>query len=232
MNINKLPYFPDPNAANEDGLLAIGGDLSPERLYAAYLNGIFPWYGPGDPILWFSPDPRMLLFSENLKVSRSMRRFLRKEPFAYSCDKAFPEVIRACSEVTRPGQDGTWIGADMIDAYIELNKLGLAHSIEVWSAENKLVGGLYGVSIGKAFFGESMFSKVSNASKAALIMLSQTLEQKDYHFIDCQVYTPHLESMGAKLYSRDFFIKQLKEAVSKQGLKKEEWKNLFSESNK
>ena len=231
MKESSLPYFPDPNKANEDGLLAVGGDLSPERLYAAYLKGIFPWYGPDDPILWFSPDPRMLLYPENLKVSKSMRRFLKKEPFLYSCNKVFPDVIKACSEVPRPGQDGTWIGEDMIEAYIQLHELGIAHSVEVWSKENELVGGLYGVSIGTAFFGESMFSKVSNASKAALIMLTRELEQKHFDFVDCQVYTNHLESLGAKLYSREFFLKQLKQSVSQKGLSKEEWKNLFSKIN-
>lgn len=232
MKRSDLPYFPSPENANEDGLLAIGGDLSVERLYSAYLNGIFPWYGPGEPILWFSPDPRMLLFPENLKISRSMKRFFNKAEYLYTCDQDFEGVIRNCSEIYREGQDGTWIGDDMIEAYINLHKIGVAHSIEVWSNENELVGGLYGVSIGTAFFGESMFSKVSNVSKAALILLTLSLEQKGFDFIDCQVYTKHLESMGAKLYPRYFFLSQLERAVDKNGLIKEDWKNLSLKSNK
>lgn len=228
MNAQNLAYFPNPEQANEDGLLAIGGDLSVERLYSAYYQGIFPWYDSENPILWFSPNPRMLLFPENIKISKSMRQILRKKVFHFSCDKAFEQVIRNCSEITRKEQDGTWIHAEMIDAYLALFEVGLAHSVEVWDAENNLVGGLYGVSIGRAFFGESMFSKVSNASKAALLVLNEKLTGYNFDFIDCQMHTNHLESMGAREYPRAFFLKKLEETREKTGLNKVQWQNLFA----
>lgn len=228
INPSDLPKFPDPNKADKDGLLAIGGDLSIERLYSAYLNGVFPWFGPGDPILWFSPDPRMLLFPENLHVSKSMKRVFNQNKFTFTCDQSFESVIDACSKVPREGQDGTWITTDMIQAYIALHKAGHAHSVEVWNKEDELVGGIYGVAIGKAFFGESMFSKVSNASKAALIKLLQSLELLGFDFLDCQVYTPHLESMGARLYPRSIFLEQLNLATAKKGIDKRDWVNLFA----
>ncbi|MEX2589287.1 MAG: leucyl/phenylalanyl-tRNA--protein transferase [Chitinophagales bacterium] len=226
----KLPKFPHPDNANEYGLLAIGGDLSMERLLAAYSQGIFPWYSPGEPILWHSPDPRMLLFPENLNVSKSMRRVFNQNKFTFTSDKAFEAVIKACSEIPRSGQEGTWITQEMMEAYISLHKAGFAHSVEVWSAENKLVGGIYGVSIGKAFFGESMFSKVSNASKAALIKLTQALQVQGFDFVDCQVYTEHLESMGAQLYPRTFFLEKLSDSIKKPGLNVEKWADLFAEN--
>ncbi|MEX0811451.1 MAG: leucyl/phenylalanyl-tRNA--protein transferase [Chitinophagales bacterium] len=226
----KLPQFPHPDNANEYGLLAIGGDLSMERLLAAYSQGIFPWYSPGEPILWHSPDPRMLLFPENLNVSKSMRRVFNQNKFTFTSDKAFEAVIKACSEIPRSGQEGTWITQEMMEAYISLHKAGFAHSVEVWSAENKLVGGIYGVSIGKAFFGESMFSKVSNASKAALIKLTQALQVQGFDFVDCQVYTEHLESMGAQLYPRTFFLEKLSDSIKKPGLNVEKWADLFAEN--
>lgn len=222
-----LNDFPHPENANEQGLLAIGGDLGIERLLSAYSNGIFPWFGPGDPIMWFSPDPRMILYNKNLNISKSMKRLLDKKVFSYTSDKAFEQVIKICSSAPRPGQQGTWITPDMIEAYINLHREGYAHSVEVWSSEGNLVGGIYGVSIGMAFFGESMFSKVSNASKAALIMLSQALNTLGFDFIDCQVYTSHLESMGAKLYPRSLFLKELKTSIAKPGLNQKEWKSLF-----
>lgn len=222
-----LNDFPHPENANEQGLLAIGGDLSTERLLSAYSNGIFPWFGPGDPIMWFSPDPRMILYNKNLNISKSMKRLLDKKVFSYTSDKAFEQVIKTCSSTPRPGQESTWITPDMIEAYINLHREGYAHSVEIWSSGGNLVGGIYGVSIGMAFFGESMFSKVSNASKAALIMLSQALNNLGFDFIDCQVYTSHLESMGAKLYPRSLFLKELKTSIAKPGLNQKEWKSLF-----
>ena len=190
--------FPDPALAEDDGLLAIGGDLSVERLVLAYQNGIFPWYSEDEPILWFSPHERFVLYPAELKVSKSMQRVLKSGRFSITINKAFEAVIAACSKAPRPGQDGTWITADMQAAYIALNKKGYAHSVEVWE-NGELAGGLYGVQLNNVFCGESMFSKVSNASKAALIYLCQTGQ---YNLIDCQVYTPHLESMGARMITR------------------------------
>lgn len=183
--------FPDAGLAEPDGLLAIDGDLSTERLLLAYQNGIFPWYGDDSPILWYSPHERFVLFPDKLKVSKSMKQVLRSGKFIITQNQCFADVMEACSAVERPGQDGTWITADMKAAYYNLHKLGYAHSVEVWEQDN-LVGGFYGVQIGKVFCGESMFSKVSNASKAALIWLCQS---GVYELIDCQVHTEHLESM-------------------------------------
>jgi len=190
--------FPNPALAEDDGLLAIGGDLSTQRLVLAYQNGIFPWYSEDEPILWFSPHERFVLYPDELKVSKSMQRVLKSGRFSITINKAFEAVIAACSKAPRPGQDGTWITADMQAAYIALNKQGYAHSVEVWE-NGELAGGLYGVQVDNVFCGESMFSKVSNASKTALIYLCQ---RGKYNLIDCQVYTPHLESMGARMISR------------------------------
>ncbi|ASU32574.1 leucyl/phenylalanyl-tRNA--protein transferase [Mucilaginibacter xinganensis] len=190
--------FPDPELAEEDGLLAVGGDLSAGRLLLAYQNGIFPWYSDDEPILWYSPHERFVLYPDELKVSKSMRRVLSSGTFNVTTDKCFAEVITACSVMEREGQDGTWITAGMQTAYIELHRLGYAHSVEVWQQDN-LVGGLYGVQIGKVFCGESMFSRVSDASKTALIYLCNT---GLFSLIDCQVHTAHLESMGARMISR------------------------------
>lgn len=190
--------FPDPALAEDDGLLAVGGDLSTERLLLAYQNGIFPWYSEDEPILWFSPHERFVLYPEELKISKSMLRVLKSSRFNITINKAFEQVITACSKAPRSGQNGTWITADMQAAYITLNKKGHAHSVEVWE-QDELVGGLYGVRVNNVFCGESMFSKVSNASKAALIYLCQN---GNYNLIDCQVYTPHLESMGARMINR------------------------------
>jgi leucyl/phenylalanyl-tRNA--protein transferase len=197
--------FPNPELAEEDGLLAVGGDLLPQRLLLAYQNGIFPWYSDDTPVLWYSPHQRFVLYPEKLKISKSMRQVLRSGKFRVTFDEAFPDVIQACSAAFRKDQDGTWITNDMITAYIELHRLGYAHSVEVW--ENKeLVGGLYGVQTGRVFCGESMFSTVSNASKTALITLCQTGK---YSLIDCQVHTEHLESLGAEMVSRDEYTKCL-----------------------
>ena len=199
---NKIE-FPPVEMSTKEGLLAIGGDLSPERLILAYRIGIFPWYSNNQPILWWSPDPRFVLFPENLKISKSLRRELRKNRFDITRDKAFDQVIKACSEVSRPDQPGTWITKDMIQAYSELHKLGLAISVEVWE-NDILVGGLYGIDLGNNIFcGESMFSKVSNASKVGFINF---IESTDYHLVDCQVFTDHMARFGAEELPRDEFI--------------------------
>lgn len=197
--------FPDPALAEDDGLLAIEGDLSVERLLLAYHNGIFPWYSEDEPILWFSPHERFVLFPEELKVSKSMRQVLRSGKFRVTMDQDFKRVIAACAKVPREGQDGTWITPDMQAAYIELHRRGHAHSVEVWQGD-ELVGGLYGVDAGRVFCGESMFSQVSNASKTALIYLAALGE---YDLIDCQVHTAHLESMGARIINRAAYLEVL-----------------------
>ena len=206
--LDKSLYFPPVISANADGVVAIGGDLSTERLLLAYKNGIFPWYSEGDPIIWYSPDPRMVLFPKEVKISKSMRLFLKKNPFEIRFNSAFADVIHNCKTVRRKGETGTWITNDMEKAYIELHKKGWAKSIEVYQ-DNKLVGGLYGVDLGCVFCGESMFSKVSNASKAAFIWLAHYLEKQRYKLIDCQVYNAHLDSLGAVEISRKDFLKYL-----------------------
>lgn len=207
--------FPDPAHAERDpdGLLAIGGDLTHERLLNAYRRGIFPWFGEHDPILWWSPDPRMVLFPDKLRVSRSLGKALRKEKFSISFDQAFSEVIRACA-APRRDEPGTWISADMVQAYEQLYQQGIAHSAEAWQGK-ELVGGLYGIALGRVFFGESMFSKVADASKVAFVQLVDRLKQSGYALIDCQVYTPHLESLGAELIPRSAFQNLLNAAVKR-----------------
>lgn len=197
--------FPDPALAEEDGLLAVGGDLSAERLSLAYQNGIFPWYSNENPILWYSPHKRCVIFPAKIKVSKSMRQVLRLGKFKVTFDQDFPNVIRTCASIFREGQDGTWITKDMQTAYLELHRQGKAHSVEVWQQE-KLVGGLYGVVVNRVFCGESMFSLVSNASKTALITLCQ---QKQYQLIDCQIQNEHLLSLGAVIISRKEYLKFL-----------------------
>ena len=205
--------FPDIDLAlqDPDGLLAIGGDLSIERLCTAYQSGIFPWYSEGQPILWWSPDPRMVLYPDEVKISRSLLKKIRKNIFTVTIDKAFAEVIRACAE-PRVQQQETWILSEMQEAYIKLHKAGIAHSIECWQ-EDRLVGGLYGVAIGKVFFGESMFSRVSDASKVAFVYLARQLQQWEFKIIDCQVYSSHLESLGARLIPRKQFKAILQENI-------------------
>lgn len=198
-------WFPETEFAESDGLLAVGGDLSAERLILAYKSGIFPWFSDDSPILWYAPHRRFVLFPEKLKVSDSMRRLMQSGKFEITFDQAFPEVIKACAEIKRSDQDGTWITADMQKAYINLFESGYAHSVEVWE-KGLLVGGLYGVQIGTVFCGESMFSKVSNASKAALIRLCLT---KKFTLIDCQIHSTHLESMGAGFISMVEYRKYL-----------------------
>jgi leucyl/phenylalanyl-tRNA--protein transferase len=197
--------FPDPAMAEDDGLLAVGGDLSADRLLLAYQNGIFPWYSDDTPILWYSPHERFVLYPTELKVSKSMRQVLNSCRFKITVNKAFEAVIKACAAVPREGQDGTWITDEMQQAYINLHRLGRAHSYEVWE-DGILVGGLYGIAMDHVFCGESMFSKVSNASKTALIHLCRT---NLYMLVDCQVPTDHLTSMGARLISRDAYMEVL-----------------------
>lgn len=199
--------FPHPSLADPSGLLAVGGDLSPERLLLAYAHGIFPWYSPEDPILWWSPDPRLILLPAELKISRSLRRTLKKKVFTVTLDGAFGEVIRACANA-RPQ---TWITGEMMEAYEKLHEMGFAHSVETYF-EDRLVGGLYGISLGRAFCGESMFSLVSDASKVALVALADYLRRLDFQFIDCQVPTDHLKSLGAKEIPREKFLALLKAA--------------------
>jgi leucyl/phenylalanyl-tRNA--protein transferase len=195
-------WFPKPELAEEDGLLAIGGDLSPQRLMLAYHHGIFPWYSDESPILWYSPHERFVLFPEKVKVSSSMRKIIRSGQFKITFDVAFENVIEACASISRQGEKGTWITQEMKTAYIALHQLGKAHSVEVWE-NDVLAGGLYGIVVNNVFCGESMFSKVSNASKAALIWLCR---DKDFLMIDCQVPTKHLESLGAELISRSEYL--------------------------
>ena len=203
--------FPPVESATSDGLLAVGGDLSIERLQLAYNSGIFPWFSKGQPILWWSPDPRMVLFPEKLRVSKSMKQVLRQNRFRVSFDEDFAGVIEACASMSRPGQKGTWITNEMKQAYKNLHKAGMAHSVEVWE-DSQLVGGLYGIYLQdrKVFCGESMFSRVSNASKTGFISLVRELEKRDVRLVDCQIYTPHLASMGAEEISRKEFLKYLR----------------------
>ena len=205
--------FPDVAHATDEGILAVGGDLRPERLLLAYSSGIFPWYSVGEPIIWWSPDPRFVLFPEELKVSRSMRKILRQGVFSITFDKAFELVIGQCKKIKRKGQRGTWITPEMQKAYIRLYKLGFAHSVEAWK-DGELVGGLYGVSLGKVFFGESMFSSVSNASKACLITLVEHLTKLGFELIDSQVYTGHLEILGAREIPRSEYLNLLKNLLT------------------
>ena len=207
--LNEEILFPPPDLADPNGIIAVGGDLSAERLLLAYEIGIFPWYSEEDPIIWWSPDPRCVLYPQNLEVSKSMRRFLRKGRFRVTYDQAFREVISSCRKAPRPGQEGTWITSEMLEAYVHLHQLGYCHSVEVWEGES-LVGGLYGVSLGKYFFGESMFAKTSNASKTGFITIVQDLIEKNFQLIDCQVHTEHLVSLGAEEISREDFLKNLK----------------------
>lgn len=208
--------FPHPSLANEDGLLAAFGDLSPERLILAYSNGIFPWFSEDEPILWWSPDPRFILNPKDIRISHSMKKLIKKNTYKITFDNSFREVISNCSSLRK--EDGTWITNDMIEAYCKLHELGYAHSVEAWH-EDKLVGGLYGINLGKCFFGESMFSIMSNASKVAFITLCRKLEEQEYNMIDCQVYTEHLESLGAMSVSRERFLQLLEEGTAFENLK-------------
>lgn len=205
--------FPPVQDAEDWGGLALGGDLSPERLLLAYRSGIFPWYDQDQPIIWHAPDPRFVLFPDELKVSRSMRPVLNQQKFNISLDTDFLAVIRNCQQDDRNGQDGTWITEEMLEAYLRLHALGYAHSVEVWQ-NNDLVGGLYGVSLGRFFFGESMFTKVSNASKAGFITLVRLLKSKGFQLIDSQVYTQHLASLGARNIARNTYMQLLDKGLT------------------
>jgi len=207
--LGKELIFPPVDTASPEGILAFGGDLSPERLMLAYRSGIFPWYNEGEPIIWYSPNRRMVLFPEELHISKSMTRLTRKNEFRITWNTAFEQVIEYCRISPRKDQLGTWITDEMKRAYIELHRLGFAKSVEVWSGQ-ELVGGLYGIDLGHVFCGESMFSKVSNTSKLAFIYLTRRLQQHQYKLIDCQVYNEHLESLGAREIRRKEFMEMLK----------------------
>jgi leucyl/phenylalanyl-tRNA--protein transferase len=214
--LSKQIAFPNPEFADDDGLLAIGGDLNPERLILAYAQGIFPWYNQ-NPIMWWSPNPRMILYPEKFKVSKSLQQILKQNKFQIKIDSCFKDVIENCKTVNRSKQDGTWITAAMKKAYIQLHEIGVAHSFEVFRNE-KLVGGLYGISLGSAFFGESMFHFESNASKFAFYYLCEFAIKNKFQFIDCQVANPHLESLGAEEISRLEFLQLLEKALENETL--------------
>ena len=218
MPVYRLPgdprLFPDPRHAEPDGLLAVGGDLSPERLLAAYSRGIFPWYSDPSPILWWSPDPRLVIEPASIHVPRSLERTLRRGHFEVTADRAFGAVIRRCSEKGRPGQDGTWITPEMVEAYEALHRLGFAHSFEAWEG-GALAGGLYGVSLGAAFFGESMFADRPDASKVAFVRGMRFLEARGVTLVDCQVTTEHLRRFGAEEIPRREFLARLARAIDR-----------------
>jgi leucyl/phenylalanyl-tRNA--protein transferase len=210
--------FPSPNLASEDGLLAVGGDLSEKRLLLAYRMGIFPWYAAAEPILWWSPDPRLVLYPEEFRISKSLKKDIGKDEFRVSVDQAFEQVIKECAQIRRQKNEGTWIVDEMIRAYCRLHAAGYAHSVEAWQ-NDILVGGLYGVSLGKCFFGESMFSRIANASKIAFVALVNHLNTLSFDLIDCQVTTEHLMSFGAREIPRTIFLDQLKKSLSAPTLK-------------
>lgn len=221
--------FPPPQTASPEGIVATGGNLSPGMLVSAYSQGLFPWYSELEPILWWSPDPRFVLFFENLHISSSMKKVLKRNEFSLTFDTAFREVISACGKAERPDQGGTWITPEMIEGYTALHGLGLAHSLEVWQS-GALAGGLYGVSLGKCFFGESMFTKVSNASKTAFIYLAKTLEEAGFLFIDSQVANPHMETLGAVNIPREEYLSLLRQGLQ-YPTKRGTWSGLFPKRN-
>ncbi len=216
--IPNITLFPPTDEAEADGLLAVGGDLTKERLLAAYRQGIFPWYEVGQPILWWCPDPRLVLFPEELKVSRSLRKVIRKQEFEVRFDSAFENVIKACADIRTKQGKGTWIIPEMQLAYIQLHQEGYAHSVESW-LNGKLVGGLYGISLGQCFFGESMFSTVNDSSKAALVALAKFSKQVGIKIIDCQMTTQHLLSLGAREIARQSFLRKLNKYLEKPDIK-------------
>ncbi|NCX96008.1 MAG: leucyl/phenylalanyl-tRNA--protein transferase [Chitinophagia bacterium] len=209
--LSKRLYFPPVSSASSEGIVAVGGDLSVDRIRLAYNSGIFPWYNPEDePILWWSPDPRFVLFLDKLKVSKSMQQVIKSPKFEFRINTSFTKVIENCRDVYREGQDGTWLSDSLITAFTQLHREGIVHCAEAWQGQ-QLVGGLYGVQVGKVFCGESMFSLVSNASKFAFIQWVKHLQSTGTQLIDCQVYTPHLASLGAEMISREAFMKYLSE---------------------
>lgn len=209
--LDKELVFPPVHLAEPDGLLAMGGDLSPERLLKAYRNGIFPWY-EGDTILWWCPHPRFVLIPAELKINKASKSLLKKNEFEFTVNKAFAKVIHHCKAIKRPGQDGTWITDEVEKAYCRMHELGFAHSAEVWK-NGELAGGLYGIKLGKVFFGESMFSKQSNASRYAFIKYVNQLKEEGVELIDCQVYTEYLESFGARMIERNTFSNLLQQLI-------------------
>lgn len=212
--LDKRLIFPPPHLAEPSGLLAVGGDLSPKRLLLGYSSGIFPWYNEGLPILWHSPDPRMVLHAKALHVGRSLAKEIRRRTYEIRLDTAFREVISACADTPRPDQDGTWITDEMLEAYVELHRLGFAHSVEAWR-DGELQGGLYGVSLGSIFFGESMFAHAPDASKVAFVTLVRQMERWGIDLIDCQVKTSHLSRFGAEEEPREQFLEELRAALEK-----------------
>ncbi len=225
--IDETEYFPFPSVerASPEGIVAMEGNLSPGMLLSAYKQGIFPWYSEGEPILWWSPDPRMVLFPEKIHISKSMHRSFKRGGFSFSMDNNFTEVVDSCGGISRKHEDSTWITSEMKDAYTHLHELGYGHSLEVWE-DNELVGGLYGLSLGSVFFGESMFSRKTNASKAAFIILAQTLGNIGFSMIDCQLYTPHLESLGAVKINRKEYLRLLNKGLA-VGTHRGNWFNLI-----
>ncbi|TVQ94987.1 MAG: leucyl/phenylalanyl-tRNA--protein transferase [Deltaproteobacteria bacterium] len=211
--LHAQPLFPDPRFANPSGLLAVGGDLSIERLTLAYRQGIFPWFSEDQPLLWWSPDPRMVLFLDELYVGRSLRKRLRKRPYKITFDRAFDDVIGACAAIPRPGQGGTWITDRMQEAYRALHRAGIAHSVEAWSPDGALVGGLYGVNTGRCFAGESMFAKADDASKISFVHLCLQLQRWGVGLVDCQMHTEHLARFGAREIPRQHFLQLLEGLV-------------------
>ncbi len=204
--------FPSPHFAEEDGLLAVGGCLSEERLLLAYKMGIFPWFSESDPVLWWSPDPRLVLYPKELRVSKSLQKVIRKKQFHLTMDTAFTRVIKACASSRTQNDEGTWLTEDMIASYIKLHESGFAHSVEAWY-KGELTGGLYGVSLGRCFFGESMFTRISNASKVAFVALVHFLEKLSFDLIDCQITTGHMVRFGAKEVERAIFLKQVEDSL-------------------
>ena len=211
--------FPAPQLAPQEGLLAVGGDLSPERLLLAYRMGIFPWYSQDEPIMWWSPDPRLVLYPAELRITKSLQKTLTKGRFKLTMDQAFEAVINACAQSRTGADEGTWIVDEIITAYCSLHKAGLAHSVEAWQ-DDKLAGGLYGVSLGRCFFGESMFTRISNASKVAFVALVEHLRALEFDLIDCQITTAHLIRFGAREISRARFLDELKKALKSPTLKR------------
>ena len=203
--------FPHPKLTHPSGVLAIGGALDKESLLLAYHFGIFPWFNPGEPVLWWHPDPRCVIFPSQVKVSKSMRPYFNQGKYSVSYNTCFKNVIEACRDIYRPGQPGTWISPEFIEAYTDLYEDGHVISVEVWNQEKELVGGLYGVKIANVFFGESMFSKSNNASKFGFISLCRKLEEEGCHLVDCQIETPHLRTLGAQMIPREEFMRVLEE---------------------
>lgn len=209
--------FPDPELSEPSGLLGVGGDLSPERLLLAYRRGIFPWYSQGQPILWWSPNPRMVLYSEELRVQRSLAKRVRQRRYRITLDTAFHEVIARCARVPRPGQRGTWITPHMVEAYRHLHALGHAHSVEAWDQDGNLVGGLYGVAVGRLYCGESMFAEAPDASKVAFVHLARQLQRWGFPLVDCQVYTDHLARFGAREIPREQYLAEAQRLAADPG---------------